>query len=173
MPSQLKRNPGTPTQTPQDRKGRNSIYESCGYQAPFPWIVPPYYPQVQGQHRCLTPFPEDSRHQPTSVCPPHHDHMRENLPRAPPDIGVDGRPNDKQKCMPVLFSVFWSHKSQPYNLGTLPPKRDSSSLEAVLKGFLNVNFFRTAVPFGDKLLRFEWLVPKTGLQLFSWHCVLL
>ena len=52
----------------------------CGYQVPFPWIVPPHYTQVQGRQRSLTPFREDPRHRPTSVCPPHHNHTRENVP---------------------------------------------------------------------------------------------
>ena len=33
---------------------------------------------------------EDPRHRPTWVCPPDHNHTRENLPRAPLHIGVVG-----------------------------------------------------------------------------------
>ena len=56
----------------------------CGYQVTFPWIVPPHYTRVQGHQRSLTPFRADPRRRPTSVCPPHHNHTRENLPGAPP-----------------------------------------------------------------------------------------
>ena len=61
----------------------------CGYQVPFPYIVSPHYTQVQGQQRYLTPFREDPKHRPTSVCPPHHNHTRENLPGAPPHNGYN------------------------------------------------------------------------------------
>ena len=62
-------------------------------RSPSPNIVPPHYTHVQGQQGFLTPFREDSRHRPTSVCPPHLKPTRENhLPGAPPRIGVVGLP---------------------------------------------------------------------------------
>ena len=55
-------------------------------------IVRPHYhcTQVQPHPRSVTPFRVDPRYRPTSVCPPHHNHTREILPGAPPDISVVG-----------------------------------------------------------------------------------
>ena len=43
--------------------------------------------------------------QPTSVCPPHHNHTRENLPGAPPHIGADGRTLELHGSPQLYFSL--------------------------------------------------------------------
>lgn len=59
---------------------KNEGGASCGYEDPFPRIVPLYYAQVEG-HQWYRPT--------SSVCPPNHTDPREKLPGSLPHR-IDG-----------------------------------------------------------------------------------
>ena len=67
--------------------------------------------QVQGHQRSLTSFRVDPRHQTTSVCPPHHNHTRENLPGPPPHSFERKKKGDcrtlKAEARGVFATVPW------------------------------------------------------------------